>query len=161
VLATGLVSLVDSCIWKNTELGVAESKSLTPRERDGAGEGSSQAINPILADAALPFTTAPWLSAAWAAGLDGPEEDFLGHLPEVDLWHEHGSGYPPPLFRRTNETDGQSTAGSVISQTLEEYPSLTSYALNRVFVHARKGYILGADPKNFLQKLVIQGGWSR
>ncbi|KAI0854646.1 hypothetical protein F4860DRAFT_520643 [Xylaria cubensis] len=46
-------------------------------------------------------------------------------------------------------------------QTLEEYPALTSYALNRLFIHARKGLTLGADPENMLRKLVLQNTWRR
>ena len=47
------------------------------------------------------------------------------------------------------------------SQMLEEYPPLTSYALNRLFVHARAGSALGANPTKVLEKLVLQDCWSR
>ncbi|KAI0418466.1 hypothetical protein F5X98DRAFT_338140 [Xylaria grammica] len=47
------------------------------------------------------------------------------------------------------------------SQTLKEYPALTSYALNRVFVHAEAALAQGAHPGNFLRKLVLQNTWKR
>lgn len=48
-----------------------------------------------------------------------------------------------------------------VTHTLEGYPALASYALNRVFVHAKAGQAFGADPKEFLEKLVLQDRWSR
>ncbi len=51
--------------------------------------------------------------------------------------------------------------GSVVSQTLEDYPALTSYALSRVFVHARAGLAKGTDPGEILKKLVLQKCWER
>ncbi|KAI0199415.1 hypothetical protein F4808DRAFT_432407 [Astrocystis sublimbata] len=47
------------------------------------------------------------------------------------------------------------------AQTLEAYPALTSYVLNRVFVHAKKGLVLGACPDEFLSQLVVKNAWKR
>ncbi|KAI1299607.1 hypothetical protein F5Y03DRAFT_249326 [Xylaria venustula] len=47
------------------------------------------------------------------------------------------------------------------SQTLEEYPALTSYALNRVFVHAGKGLAMSVCPDEFLRKLILEKAWER
>ncbi|GAW25132.1 hypothetical protein SAMD00023353_0200430 [Rosellinia necatrix] len=63
---------------------------------------------------------------------------------------------PPPL-----PSSMGSTAPSVVSQTLEDYPALTSYVLNRVFVHARAGLALGANPREVLRKLVWKNAWTR
>ncbi|KAI1198514.1 hypothetical protein F5X97DRAFT_148646 [Nemania serpens] len=55
-----------------------------------------------------------------------------------------------------------SVAGSIASQTLEDYPALTSYALNRVFVHARAALARGDNrPWEVLRKLVLEGCWHR
>lgn len=54
-----------------------------------------------------------------------------------------------------------SSANSLISHTLEGYPALKSYAVNRAFEHARAGLALGADPGDVLRKLVLQKCWER
>ncbi len=50
---------------------------------------------------------------------------------------------------------------SNMSRTLEEYPALTSYALNRVFDHAQKAHALGANLGKLLEKLTVEGCWNR
>lgn len=62
---------------------------------------------------------------------------------------------------RGSTNDGCSIVSSTKSQTLQINPSLMSYALNRAFVHARAGYVLGADPTNIIRIIVFGNGWSR
>ncbi|KAJ8132147.1 hypothetical protein O1611_g1480 [Lasiodiplodia mahajangana] len=52
-------------------------------------------------------------------------------------------------------------AGSFESQTLEEYPALTSYALNRVFEHARASLVQKEDLEEVLRKLIDAKCWER
>lgn len=63
--------------------------------------------------------------------------------------------------RNSNRSIHLSIAGSKKSQTLEEYPALASYAINRVFIHAKDGFKHGADPKEVLRRLIVQDRWSR
>ncbi|KAI0117654.1 hypothetical protein F4776DRAFT_276707 [Hypoxylon sp. NC0597] len=63
-------------------------------------------------------------------------------------------------FRERETFDGDSVADvqSTKSQTLEEYPALASYAINRAFVHAR---LSRGDPEEIMNKLTRQNCWSR
>ncbi|KAH8895480.1 hypothetical protein GQ53DRAFT_820309 [Thozetella sp. PMI_491] len=61
-----------------------------------------------------------------------------------------------------SDTSGKlSSVGSNDSHTLEGYPALASYAINRAFVHAQAAFQHGANPENVLRKLVSQNRWSR
>ncbi|OTA97656.1 hypothetical protein M434DRAFT_26384 [Hypoxylon sp. CO27-5] len=66
----------------------------------------------------------------------------------------------PGSFRGSEIHGDDSVADvqSTKSQTLEEYPALASYAINRAFVHAR---LSRADPDEIIKKLIQQNCWSR
>ena len=72
------------------------------------------------------------------------------------------TGFPWPRVQDDSKPRGpESPISSNISQTLQEYPALASYALNRVFAHAQGGHARGADPVRVMKKLVRGGCWNR
>lgn len=64
--------------------------------------------------------------------------------------------FAPP--QRT--TSGSVAGESLESQTLEEYPALVSYALNKTFVHAKAASLRMMDPNSIIDKLVRNNWWS-
>ncbi len=67
---------------------------------------------------------------------------------------QHSEGFFGEIYRSTG-------VASIKSQTLEAYPALVSYALNRAFIHAQAGFQRGADPQELFEKLVLQTRWDR
>ncbi|KAI1129855.1 hypothetical protein F5Y10DRAFT_237408 [Nemania abortiva] len=79
--------------------------------------------------------------------------------PYKSPYANHAVNIGPSLSNST--LSRSSVADSAVSQMLEEYPALTSYALNRAFEHARAGLARGADPGEVLRKLVLEECWER
>jgi hypothetical protein len=72
------------------------------------------------------------------------------------------TGSPSPPGRDDSvPSDVEMDDASNVSQTLEEYIALESYALNRVFVHAQAAHARGVKPNEFLDKLALRGCWGR
>jgi protein SERAC1 len=62
-------------------------------------------------------------------------------------------------------TSGESVRGSAISaggvtQVLQDYPALLSYATNKLFSHAKRAQLCGANPKAIVRRLQ-EGSWVR
>lgn len=94
------------------------------------------------------------------------------HDDMAELDYSPSAGKSKPLPSQPDQPRGHSEsatediypytgAASVKSQTLEEYPALASYALNRAFIHAEAGFRCDADPKELLEKLVLHDRWGR
>ncbi|KAK0644212.1 hypothetical protein B0T16DRAFT_495083 [Cercophora newfieldiana] len=54
-----------------------------------------------------------------------------------------------------------SLASQTLSQTLEEYPALASYAINSSVLHLKAAHRAGVDPSELLWKLEVEGRWNR
>jgi hypothetical protein len=172
IVATGLVALVDTCIqersWKTTfhlenpsldvQPSVESYISLPCKEQDQTTISSFSTAN--VDDDRLEYLSevGKWIACqpvALSTDTKGQAEGHQGLLPmdaSVSILSTTRSRYG-------DEED--SGVSQTRSQTLNIYPALASYALNRVFVHARAGYVLEADPKGFLERLVLQDCWYR
>lgn len=67
----------------------------------------------------------------------------------------------PSPEARASLSDESLVVDSVKSQTLEEYPALASYALNKTFVHMKSAWHCDVDPGQVLIKLVRENRWNR
>ncbi|KAK1763216.1 hypothetical protein QBC33DRAFT_562996 [Phialemonium atrogriseum] len=115
--------------------------------------------------------TAPSPALTWpreldigeSAGGDTSEDSVraLADHPDLELESDRDASSWYDGDRNSNRSINLSIAGSKTSQTLEEYPALASYAINRLFVHAKDGFKHGADPKEVLRRLIVQDRWSR
>ncbi|RYP60958.1 hypothetical protein DL770_009885 [Monosporascus sp. CRB-9-2] len=174
IVATGRIALVDNCIrerWGTRK----RTRNRKSADQTNDIEGPVQRF---ITRRSLELRTPTWAvqddraqdpsilkAAEWVASAlpRGPMHAEIV-LPTLKNYTVHGLKVPAGCKRGPTiggGDDDTSYYGSAISQTLDEYPALTSYALNRAFEHARAGYALGADPKEVLKKLVLQDRWSR
>lgn len=184
IIATGLIAVVDDCIrgkWGSPKMTrrsgskkEIEEPPLTIPNLVSGHWSLSQSFPELgiaLQSAAQPTTVSindfdPVETLDRLAQTQ--QENLIGLLEEYNVTQddakdsEKGSldNHGTPL-KLDLEGERVSEARDAKPQTLDEYPALASYALNRAFVHARASSELGVDPTEILRKLIMLDRGSR